>query len=306
MTRMTSILISSLLRSKPIRRQSHIFDTSLKTNSVKRSFINPMRLFFFILIIAAFVSHDLTGQNDLYPEDDALKGVIYRKELAFDTRLHTNGFAFAVNFGDIITYKRSKYYQLELGYLRDPREQKQTRNIGVLFNSSSNSFKLGKQNNVFTLRGGVGRKKFISNKARRKGIAIGYSYEMGPSIAILKPYYLQLQYDVEVDGRTRTELRTEKYSPENADKFLDFREIYGSAGFSKGLRELTFIPGAQAKAGLFFSLGAFDEYIKSVEVGLMADVFIKKIPIMVETESISNKPYFINLYLHLQLGKRSN
>lgn len=265
-----------------------------------------MRLIYIVLFILLFSVPDLIAQVDLYPQDDQLKGVIYRKELAFDMRAHTNGFAFAVNFGDIITYRRSKYYHLEFGFMKDPREQKQTRNLGFIFNSASNSFKLGKQNSMFVLRGGVGRKRFVSDKAKRKGIAIGYSYELGPSIAILKPYYLDLQYQVEVDGQTRIELRSEKYSSDNADKFLDYNQIFGSSGFTKGLRELSLIPGGQAKAGLFFSLGAYDEYIKAIEVGLMADVFIKKIPIMVETENISNKPYFINLYLHLQLGKRKN
>ncbi len=253
-----------------------------------------------------FGGNILSGQADLSSEDDLLKGVIYRKEIAFDARLHTNGMAFAINFGDIITYRRSKYYHIELGYIKDPREQKQTRNVGFLFNTSSNAFKLGKQNTLFTLRGGVGRKIFISDKAKRKGIAIGYSYEFGPTIAILKPYYLDLQYQVEEDGQTKIELRSEKYSVENAEKFLTFNQIYGSSGFSKGLKELSFIPGGQAKIGLFFSLGAFDEYIKSVELGLMADAYIRKIPIMVETDNVSNKPYFINLYIHLQLGKRKN
>ncbi len=259
-----------------------------------------------------FILFCFLGSVQIYSQDQSaglpaeLKGVIYRKEVAFDFRVHTNGYALAVNFGDIITYKKTKLYHLELGYLRDSREQKQTRNLGGIFNTTSNSFRFGKQNYMFALRGGVGRKRFLSDKAKRKGIAIGYSYEVGPSIAILKPYYLDLQYEVEVDGQTRVEVRREKYSSENADQFLSFNKIIGASGFGKGFNEISFVPGGQAKAGMFFSLGAFDQYIKSVEVGLMADVFIRKIPIMVETEKISNKPYFINLYLHLQLGKRSN
>ena len=247
----------------------------------------------------------LLGQS-IVDGEGVLKGVIYRNEFSVDSRLHTNGLAIAVNFGNIITYRKSKYYQIEFGYIKDPREQKQTRNLGFLFNAGSSAFKLGKQNSMFALRGGVGRKRFISDKARRKGIAIGYNYEIGPSLAILKPYYLDLQYQIEDNGSTAIELRSEKYSEANAEKFLDYSQIFGSSGFSKGLTELSLIPGAQAKAGLFFSLGAYDEYIKAIEIGLMADMYINKVPIMVETENVSNKPYFINLYVHLQLGKRSN
>ena len=66
------------------------------------------------------------------------------------------------------------------------------------------------------------------------------------------------------------------------------------------------MPGIQAKGGLLFSLGAYDKMVKAVEVGAMVDFYIKKVPIMVESESVSNKPYFFNLYLSLQLGTRSN
>lgn len=263
-----------------------------------------MQRLLIIYIVLSCVSQ-IRSQSD-FNEENVLKGVIYRKEFSVDSRLHTNGLAIAVNFGNIITYRRSKYYHLEFGFMKDPREQKQTRNLGFLFNAGSSSFKLGKQNTMFALRGGVGRKRFLSDKAKRKGIAIGYSYEIGPSIAILKPYYLDLQYQIEENGNTAIELRSEKYSQENAEKFLDYSQIFGSSGFSKGLSEVSFVPGAQAKAGLFFSLGAYDEYIKAIEIGLMADMYMNKVPIMVETESVSNKPYFINLYVHLQLGKRSN
>jgi len=39
----------------------------------------------------------------------------------------------------------------------------------------------------------------------------------------------------------------------------------------------------------------------------MLDVFIKKIPILVENNDIvnaENRPFFLNLYLNIQLGKR--
>jgi hypothetical protein len=265
-----------------------------------------MYKYLLIFIIYIFTLPLLVGQSDDYADENILKGIIYRNEFSIDTRIHTNGFAMAVNFGNIITYRRSKYYHIEIGYIKDPREQKQTRNLGFLFNTGASSFKLGKQNAMFAIRGGVGRKRFVSDKAKRKGIAIGYSYEIGPSIALLKPYYLDLQYQVETNGQTSIELRSEKYSPDNADKFLDYTQVFGASRFNRGLKEISIVPGGQAKAGLFFSLGAYDEYIKSIEIGLMADLYLTKIPIMVETSEVTNKPYFINLYAHLQLGKRTN
>ncbi|MBK8698741.1 MAG: hypothetical protein IPN29_04080 [Saprospiraceae bacterium] len=131
--------------------------------------------------------------------DDRFKGIIYRKETAFDLRLHNNGWTAAVNFGEIRTYYRTNYYQLEFGTMHSPREQKQSKNLNVIGNELPREFKLGKQNSLFMLRAGKGIKRYISEKARRKGVSIGYNIEMGPSLAILKPYYLTFVEHVVVD-----------------------------------------------------------------------------------------------------------
>lgn len=263
---------------------------------------------FHIIIAIILVSlTDLSAQRaDEEERNNAAfwKGIIYRTERAIDLRLHPNGYAIGMSFGDIRTYYKTKYYQIEIGRMFDPREESQNRNLAYFVNELSNSFKYGKVNEMMVVRGGVGRKIFISEKQKRKGIAIGYKYEVGPSIAVLKPYYLDLIYKEQQDMQVVDRVRSEKYSEENAEKFLDINSIYGSSGFRKGWGELSFIPGLQAKGALFFSLGAFDKYIKSIEVGAMADVYIRKVPIMAETEAVSNKPYFINLYLNLHIGRR--
>ncbi|MBC7884720.1 MAG: hypothetical protein H7X99_04555, partial [Saprospiraceae bacterium] len=183
---------------------------------------------------------------------------------------------------------------------------KQNRNIPLSFNKVSQSFKFGKQNYLYVLRAGKGVKRLITDKAKRKGVAIGYNYEAGPSIAFLRPYYLELIYNFEQDGRFYNELRSERYTIDNADKFLDYNSVFGGAPGNKGWSEIKIVPGIQGKLGLFFSLGAFEEYAKSLEVGIMGDLFIRNIPIMVETEAISNKPYFLNFYATLEFGKRKN
>ena len=190
--------------------------------------------------------------------------------------------------------------------MSDPREQKQNRNIPLSFSKISQSFKFGKQNHLYLLRAGKGTKRLITDKAKRKGVALGYNYEAGPSIAILRPYYLELIYNIEENGNYYNELRSERYTPENAAKFLDFNSVFGGAPGSRGWSEISIVPGVQGKLGLFFSLGAFEQYAKSLEIGIMGDLFIRKVPIMVETDNISAKPYFLNFYASLEFGKRSN
>ncbi|MDF1697764.1 MAG: hypothetical protein P1U56_18095 [Saprospiraceae bacterium] len=265
-----------------------------------------IRYLLFLVFIA--VGLELQAQKTFQPKATQFdwKGIVYRKERAFEARLHTHGGLIGMNFGEIKTYYKTNYFHISLGYLKDPRESRQNRNLSFSFPERSKSFAFGKQNSVINLRGGLGSKRFLSEKAKRKGIAIGYDYQVGPSIAILKPYYLELLYSVENGGVTDRVLRTERYTPENAEKFTTYNDVFGGAGYFTGFGELTVVPGIQAQLGLFFSMGAFDKYVKALELGMMVDVYSKKLPIMIETEEISNKPYFFNFYIKFLLGKRSN
>lgn len=251
----------------------------------------------------------MTGQKTFQPRQPSndWKGIVYRKETAYEFRLHTNGpLLFGVNLGKIKNYYKTNYYHFSIGFMKNLRERSQNKNRSVGY-KTSNNFVLGKQNSVIVLRAGMGRKQFLSEKAKRKGIAVGYDYEIGPSLALMKPYYLEL---VSTNNETPpvSELRTEKYSEENAAEFLDHNgnTVFGGSSYFKGFGEMSLIPGIQGKLGIFFSLGAFDKKIKTIEIGVMADVYIKKLPIMVESPGIANKPYFINLYVNLLLGSRKN
>lgn len=259
--------------------------------------------FFWFLIF----SYSCLAQKSFQPKqvDFEWKGIVYRNETTANFTFHTNGYTLAYNKGKIKTYYKTNYYHFEIGKMRDSREQSQNKNIPLNFSKVSQSFRFGKQNHLYVIRAGKGTKRLITDKARRKGVALGYNYEAGPSIAILRPYYLELIYNYEEDGRFFNELRAEKYTKDNAAKFLDYNSVFGGTS-NKGWSEISIAPGVQGKLGLFFTLGAFEKYTKTLEIGVMGDLFIRKIPIMVETEAVSAKPYFLNFYATLEFGKRSN
>ena len=254
------------------------------------------------------ISSQVMGQKTFQPKVNQFdwQGIIYRKETAFEIRLHTNGALIGVNLGKIKTYYKTNYYHLSLGYLRDPREKRQNRNLSFSLNDRSKSFTFGKQNSIINLRGGIGVRRYLSEKARRRGIAVGYDFMFGPSLAILKPSYVEQIVTTDSNGATIRTTKSIKYTDETAEVFTSFNDIYGGSGYFTGFGELSVVPGLQGKIGLFFSLGAFDKVVKSVEVGMMGDLFVKKIPIMVETDEVSNKPYFLNFYVNFTFGKRTN
>ncbi len=228
------------------------------------------------------------------------KGVVYDSELTGDIKWHTNGWAIGFNKARIRTYYKTTFYNIEFGEVTHPKEYSQ-RLENRFLNNSPSSFVYGKQNNFFALRAGIGEKRYFTEKAAQRGVAVGMSYVIGGVLGILKPYYLELRQFKDNNGRF--DIGSEKYSAANASRFLDIDQtIYGGSSFWTGIGELNVVPGIHGKIALHLDWGAFDEYVKACEVGIMADIFSKKIPIMITTE---NRPFFINFYLNLQLGKRS-
>jgi len=254
----------------------------------------------FVITVVAIQAQNVEFQSRPFADEN--KGVIYNKELAFDIRMHTNGFALAVNFGKIKTYYKTKYFHFEIGEIKHPKEQRHSFDYPSN-GRTSRSFIYGKQNNLLVLRAGRGGKRYLSEKAKRKGIAVAINYEAGVTLGMLKPYYLDFWRSEDGDP-TNVYFVSEKYTGDNEDSFLDISRIYGSSGFTKGFGELSVVPGIHGKLGVHFAWGAFDEFVKAFEAGIMFDAFFKKIPIMVDVQNAENRPFFINLYLSLQLGKR--
>lgn len=263
------------------------------------------RVFLAILVwgMGAAVIGPLCAQSVVQPKqlDYSSMGVLYNTERVFEIRPHINGGAISIQFGKIKTFYKTHYYQFDIGYLKHPKEKRQTVtfNSGNPFATTTNSYTYGKQNHFFILRGGVGKKIYFSEKAKRKGVAAGINYEFGASIGILDPYYLKLTR-LRENGRDDY-ISTERYSEENADVFLDNSRIVGSASLFKGFGRLSFIPGLHARIGAHFSVGAFDKYVKAFEIGVMADAFFQRVPIMIID---NNSPVFVNGFISFQFGKR--
>lgn len=269
------------------------------------------RLLFFLLMTVIMVSSLQAQKSIKFGENyyDDSKGTIYSREVTVDFKLHTNGFGLGVNIGELQTYYLTSFWNIELVEIKHPKEIRQSFDFQPTTNGKvSRAFIFGKQNNFYVLRGGFGQKRYFSEKAKRKGVAIGLSYEGGPSLGLLKPYYMELKYlEDQGIGNNDFVIRSEKFNEDNKDVFLDIGRIYGASSFAKGLSELSIIPGLHAKAALHFDWGAFDEFVKAVEAGIMVDFYFQNVPIMAENPGVvdaENRPLFINLFLNLQLGKR--
>lgn len=223
------------------------------------------------------------------------KGLIYSREHLFYGEGNTSGFGLGFQWGKLKSYYKTTYYQISIGYIRNPKETRSS--ITSSSFSLGRSFIYGKQNTLMKANFLMGGKKYLTEKDAVKGVAVGYSYAIGPELGLLKPYYVDY-FSTEKPGKPNFI----KYTPETAAQFLDITKINGAAPFSEGFKEIKIQPGVHAKLGLHFDWGAFDEYVRALEVGVSGDFFFKKVPVLVE--NAQNRPFFLNLYANLQIGKR--
>jgi hypothetical protein len=257
-----------------------------------------------LTILAAFccTTTVLFSQNRL---SNDTKGIIYNTEKAFDARLYSFGWGFATNayFGNIRTYNRTTYYSVGLGFdLKHPKESPKSTDFSSGAPSSGfRKYAFGKQNYAVALRGGYGFKRYYSEKASKNGVALALNVSGGATAALVIPYYLEIG----VSRTDQNKVVSTKYSPETEKLFLEPNIIRGKSNFFKGIGETKVIPGVYGQAGIHLDWGAFDEFLRAAEIGIQVDIYAKKIPIMVESAGVSNRPFFFNLYLSLQLGKRN-
>ncbi len=236
------------------------------------------------------------------------KGIVYNKEFAVQFQLHTQGLGAGVQLGRLATYYRTRFFNFDLNEIKHPKEFRQSFDFRTpTAGRISRSFVYGKQNSLFVLHGAIGEKRYFSDKALNRGLAIGVSYSGGPALGLLKPYHLDIIRYREPDFTTFF-VRSESFSTDNADRFLDLNSIYGASGFFKGIEQISIAPGAHAKVAVHLDWGAFERFVKAAEAGVMVDFFFRDMPIMIEspqTPNTENQRVFVNLFVNLQFGKRT-
>ncbi|MCH2045706.1 MAG: hypothetical protein MK212_16435 [Saprospiraceae bacterium] len=243
-----------------------------------------------IFLVASAVS--IHAQRDEVPP--------VRSELTYGIGIHTRGFNYAsIQYGLINKTQQTLFFNIDFVELKSPKERRRNFETLSLTGGNTKSFIYGKRHNLYALRIGAGQKHYISEKKNPRGVALACTYSGGLSLGFLKPYQLDLIYRNTVD--TTSFVRSEAYSDENHDKFLNFADINGASGFGKGWDNIRANPGIFLKTAFLFDWGAFDPLAKSLEIGISADIYFKNMPIMVGEV---NSPIFINLYMNINLGKR--
>ena len=234
------------------------------------------------LILSSFFQVFSQGELDLQPR------LIYRNERSGAIYLNSNGIGAGYRYGQRITARNQKLYEVDFLSVKHPKEIRISNSI-----DNSRSFVFGKENTFFELRGMYGKQNEIFRKNDRGGVSVRYFYTGGPAVGIIKPIYYEVLYSTGLPFDFY--IQTEKY---NAS--LHQSNIYGRSSFTKGLKEISLAPGASLKAGFSFEYSRQDIKLHSLDAGFTLDLFARKIPIMATT---NNDFLFFNLFVSYRFGR---
>ncbi len=224
--------------------------------------------------------------NSLIKQEE--EGVIaYKKSFVFGAKLLNDGYGIFFELGRASSVKKSLLYQLEINERKHIKEDKQSNPF-----INSIPFIYGKQNFFYPAKLGVQQQMLLGNKSNKNGVSVTVNYGGGISMALLRPYYLQVQKG--------NDLIYVKYDSPDSALFLD-GPIYGGPTFGKGWSELTVTPGLYAKTALRFDYGAYNEIVSALEVGITGEYYTKEIPILLQN---AQRKFFFSAYFSVLFGKR--
>lgn len=218
--------------------------------------------------------------------------IIFNKQSAVNFALHNDGYSIGFEKGKFTSIHNSNLWWINLGERKSTKEEKTQSTSGT---NIGNPYIYGKINNFYYLKVGFGKQLLLAGKNSANGVAVQAIYGGGVSLGMLKPYYLEAY---KVNNTNETEMI--KYA-DSADRFLEPTNIVGSAPFGKGFGEIKFVPGFFAKAALRFEYGKLNDIIGAIELGLNAEFYTQKMPIMALAKE---KNFFISSYISFIFGSR--
>jgi len=213
----------------------------------------------------------------------------FRKQSVFGLQLRTNGYGAFYELGKRKSARYTNLYNLELTEIKHRKEEKSPGGE----NFFSNSYVLGKINNFYQAKLGFGQQYILGQKGNKNGVAVTVSLQGGLDLALLKPYYIDIQDATGTD-------RSVSYSSDSV-AFMNPQIIYGASGFTKGWKELKVKPGLFLRSALRFDFGRYNESVQALEIGLSAEGFSQKIPVLLFNDP---KQLFLQLHIAFVFGGR--
>lgn len=226
----------------------------------------------------------------------------YQTVTTFGITTNTNsgiigGFAFRQSkrlAGELLGMPQYRYLSIEVVNVKHPKEYSSVNTVGSRYIT-------GKENYLFVIRPQYGREVKLFQRDDDEGIAVSGIVAAGPSLGIVKPYYLEVSY-----GNSS---RSVPASQVNGFATATGETVTGAGNFFQGFGQSTFTVGLNVKTALSFELSAFRSNTTGVEIGFLTELFPQKIVIIPNSEpggerAIGNRSFFTSGYITLFFGSK--
>lgn len=221
--------------------------------------------------------------------------------LSLSGRLNTNGWSGGLQYIIQQKHKRRTIWQLYFSEIKNEKEIKQQgTDASYTYLGKSKPYIFGKINNAYTLQLGYGKEQMLFPSLMDGNLSVSIRYLAGPTLAMLKPYYLNLIY-VDYNPDATAHIQTERYGINNAKQFLNAGNILGKERWSKGLTEIKYIPGLFGELYFAIEPDRPKAFIKTIMIGANAAFYASKIEIMADRKAYA---YQASFFVGLGLGKR--
>jgi hypothetical protein len=223
------------------------------------------------------------------------EGVInYRTQTDFGVKLVSDGYGIFMDIGKAKSVKRSVLYQLEFGERKNAKEAKQSSNNSP--DPAAAQMIFGKLNFVYYAKLGVQEQYLLANKANKHGVNITCNVGGGLSLAILRPYEYEVEYQV---AENLYAFKYEQFNTLLRDTTVSFP--IGGPSISQGWDDLSLTPGVYGKAAVRFDYGHYTKTVTALEIGISGEYYTKKIPIIYE---VAPKQSYLSVYAAIIFGWR--
>lgn len=231
---------------------------------------------------------------DIQSEDDKPleERLVYGHQNSFKVALHSQGLGAGFKIGKIKSINVTRNWVGEVVSLRSLKEIKTI----TISQFNTRPFVYGKLNYAYVLRFGFGQDRLIYGKPYWGGVETRWTYTVGASLALLKPYYYYvIGYKPGANGDYVETIEEQT--------FAEGLNILGKASFTKGIKETKVSPGLHASAGLSFDIGKSRTRVQAIDVEVKAECFPLGISIM---DSERNRRFFLTFMVSYNWGSRFN
>ncbi len=197
----------------------------------------------------------------LFAQDD--RSVFFRKETIFQPRISTNGYGIGYMSAKKRTIDKYVYWQINISEIK---HRKEIKGVNPKY-PSQGEFVFGKVNHMYPVSFIYGMHKKIVLKNNRKAIGLRYYFGAGPSVALLKPVFYQIEL---VYSQDSSRVFIDQFDPD----YHNVNNIKERSSWFTGIDETGASPGLLIEAGAMVDFSRKPKRIQGVSLSAGLYYFI--------------------------------